>query len=1302
MTSRAFTSSPVPDATSGRAYDGNDAVLLDAVTVRELQDRCRDFGVDADHLVLSAWLLLLHQLADKDELAVQVRDGHGFTHVSRLDPRMPWSAFASRTRDSLSESACTASCGATDDAPVDEVLLHGCTTEFSIGVPHEPARRDRGPHLRVHRCDRGDQGWSLHIATTLRQALAARHLALWQSMIHALIASPGAPLGTVSAIAPPERERIIGCFNDTARAYPADQTIVSLVAALARENPSRIALRDDRVSLSREELLQQACRLARHLVAMGVGKGQVVVLLMERDASMVVATLAVLIAGGVYCPIDPSYPEARVRHYLEDTGASVLLVSGDAARALSHRFVGDGGFAGRVVPADHDSLLALPPTVAADLAVGSSSKPDDPAYIMYTSGTTGKPKGVPVTQRGVVRLVRDTDYVQLDQDTRMLQSGAIGFDAATFEIWGALLNGGELHVIDREALIDRRGFERFVNRHRPNSALITSSLFAMMANEFPEVFLGFRLIVVGGDVVPAKQVQSVRRLCPGLAIVNAYGPTENAVISTAHVVTDDDGLDIPIGGPIANTTTYVFSRHGQLQPIGVPGELFVGGAGIGPGYLNNPEQTAASFVTVAATGNQRLYRTGDIVSWREDGSLHFVGRRDNQIKIRGLRVEIGEIERQLLSIPDIKEAVVLCRKIGAQRDPVLDAHVTAAVALDLIALRRALQAVLPPHMVPAHVDQLDTMPLTPNGKVDRQALSARAAARASKTLQRSCVGASDSNDARTGFVGHVIEELARLLGRTDLRPVDNFLALGGSSLTAALLASRLEAACRRRCATGVILDSNSLADIASALDAAEAITAHEAAGEAPSLATGNSPRPASIGQKQIFIEQSKFPESTAYNLPLEITLRRGSIDEARLRRALQRVIDRHETMRTVFAMEGGALVRRVLPRVEAEIDVIDGSVTATAHASGPDVREDEAAQWIRPFDLGLAPPWRVALLHMPDGTRILCDFHHILVDGTSIAVLLGDWSDAYDALDEGDEDPRAAVPFDRHVEWETRGGGARRIERNKAFWHDVFAGSRPAADLPTDRRRAPMRDWRGDSCRFSLGADLTARVDRCARRLKITPYSVLLCAYALWLATVTGDCRPVVGTAAAGRSMPGSERIAGMFVNTVCLPLDIGPDVHSLSVAEWLGRSARHIRNCLDHQDCPFIWLAETFAPDRGFQRHPLFDSMFTMQNTGMSDRRYFGAPVRWRPEFTRASLFDLNLQIESEDDELSAIWTYSTQLFDRCTLERFAGDWLSIIEQLIRDETRRMSSLLADPAIGLLEGAAPVRASLPLISFAL
>jgi amino acid adenylation domain-containing protein len=1294
MTSSAFTSGSAPDGQDieRESSDGDDALFLDARTVLELKIRCKEFGACADYLVLSTWLLLLHQLADKDELAVRIHDTRTVAHVSRLDPLMPWLVFSSATRDRLLESARAMSGDATDALSMDKVSFQGCTAGYCVGMLPSDMRCGTDPHLWVYRCDRGDDAWSLHVSTTLPGALARQHLVLWRSMIHALIESPEVPVATLSAIQPQERERIIGRFNDTARTYPADQTIVSLFTALARENPAKTALRDEKGSMSREALMQQACKLAHHLSAMGVGKGEGVALLMERDASMVVATLAVLFAGGVYCPIDPSYPEARVRHYLEDTGTRVLLVSGHAAQALSSKLVSDGGFAGRILSADRDSLEGLEPAVPADFAALSSAMPDDPAYIMYTSGTTGRPKGVLVTHRGVVRLVRGTDYVELDEDTRMLQAGAIGFDAATFEIWGALLNGGELHVVDREALLSRHRFASLVTRHRTNSALLTSSLFAMMANESPSVFRNFRLIVVGGDVVPAKQVQSVRRLCPGLTIVNAYGPTENAVISTAHVVTDDDALDIPIGKPIANTTAYVFSRHGQLQPIGVPGELFVGGAGIGPGYLNNPEQTAASFVTVAATGNEKLYRTGDIVSWREDGALHFVGRRDSQIKIRGLRVEIGEIEKHLLSIESIKEAVVLCRKVGSQHDPVLEAYVTGPVELDTAAVRRALLSRIPPHMVPAWVEQIPALPLTPNGKVDRQALSARAVARASAVPAPP--GARIPGDGQDALVETVIHELAGLLGRTDIRHADNFLALGGSSLTAALLASRLEAACGRRCTASGVLNSDSLGHIASMLSESKEIVADGFVGEAASDAA----RLASVAQKQIFVEQSKFPESTAYNLPLEIIVHGVSIDEARLRNALQWVVDRHETMRTVFALEDGHVARRVLPRLEVEIEVIDCDEVDTAHAPSPFAHEGCATRWVKPFDLTSTPPWRVALLHTPEATRILCDFHHILVDGTSIAILLGDWSDAYDAVEASSH----AASFDHYVDWATRGEGARSTQHNQAFWREVFSDWAPSPDLPTDRRRMPMRDWRGGACRFSLGSDLTARVNQSAREFRITPYSLLLSAYALWLASVTGEPRPVVGTAAAGRSMPGSERIAGMFVNTVCLRLDVGLDEQSQTVVEWLTQSARHIRTCLDHQDCSFLWLAETFASNRAFDRHPLFDSMFTMQNTGMSDRRYFGAQVKWRPEYTRASLFDLNLQIEAGDTGLSAIWTYNTQLFDRGTVERFAGHWLSVVEQVVRDGTRRMSSLLADPALTLVDAESQAKPVLPPISFAL
>ncbi|WP_158243020.1 non-ribosomal peptide synthetase [Trinickia soli] len=1297
-----------------RQYD----LEIEADLARELASLSTEIDVSIDHLIFSGWLLLLHQVVDQDEVSVRVRDTRDFVYTSLFNPHVQWQTFAAATSARLIEASRAGNVDAHHSPLGHDVALYGCETGYCIRAPSAEPATSAEPHWWLRASEGGNGVWTLHCMTTSPSTITRRHLDLLQSMMRALTQGRRVPIAAISAISAEERARVIR-FNDTAREYPADRTLIDLVAQWVRKDAARTALGDNDVTLSRGALMQQACNLAQHLITMGVTKGDPVALLMERDASMVVATLAVLIAGGVYCPIDPSYPEARVRYYLEDTRARVLLVSGETGDALSSNMTSDGTFSGCVSRADRRSIGLLSPASVDDLLSRSISLPDDPAYIMYTSGTTGTPKGVLVTHRGVVRLVRGADYVELDEDTRMLQAGAIGFDAATFEIWGALLNGGELHVIDRDALLSPRLFEDFVARRRCNTGLLTSSLFAMMSNESPGVFRHFRSIVVGGDVIPSKQVQSVRRLCPELTVINAYGPTENSVISTAHIVSDEDALDIPIGKPISNTTAYVLSRHRQVQPIGVPGELYVGGAGIGPGYLHKPEQTAASFVTVDGLGGETLYRTGDIVSWRESGVLDFIGRRDHQIKIRGLRVEIGEIERQLLAAAEIEEALVLSRKVGSHGDPTLTAYFKAPVEIDTAVLRDLMRKRLPPHMVPSNFEQLDVMPLTANGKVDRRLLLEHCATRVGPAASNMAT-TLDPNADRHDLTSVVMRELTALLARTDISASANFLALGGSSLTAALLASRLEAQCQRRCMASDILNSDSLEQFASVLGAAPALTGYpfpcatEGRAGWPGAVVGGR-RVASIAQKQIFVEQAKFPQSTAYNLPLEIVVPRGRIDTARLRDALQSVVDRHETMRTSFTTEDGNVVRHVQLHLEADLEVAELEDGAPARAASPDAYREWARRWVRPFDLTSAPLWRFAVVSDGSGTRVFCDFHHIIVDGKSIATLLRDLSDAYGpAVDEADSSivesragskddrPFNDASFDRYIDWMTSGHGAERTARNETFWKAEFGDWSAPSDLPTDYPRAPVRDWRGGAWRFSLGAGLTARVQQFALTHRVTPYSVLLCSYALWLASVTGEAKPTIGTAAAGRSMPGSEHIAGLFVNTVCLRLDVVGHAQTQTVSAWVMRSARKINTCLDHQDYPFLRLVEQYAANRTFDRHPLFDSMFAMQNTGMSEGRFWGSPVAWRPEYTGASLFDLNLQIEIGECEFSAIWTYNAQLFNPDTVERFAEHWLSIVDVMIRNGDRGMSALLADPAVGLEEADPAGTSRLPSISFTL
>ena len=605
-------------------------------------------------------------------------------------------------------------------------------------------------------------------ATDLYEPASIRRmLEHFRVLLEAVAADPGRPIDEYPLTTKAEREVLLHAWNDTATAYPRDASVHELFEAQARQRPDAVALEYGDATLSYGELDARADRLAAYLRSLGVGPETPVGLAMERSAAAIVAMLGILKAGGAYVPLDPEYPAERLEFMLRDTGARIIVSQSTVAATLP------SGEA-RVVCIDSDwPRIADSPETPARARVGG----DGLAYVIYTSGSTGTPKGVPVRHRGIVRLVRDTDYVQVCADDRFAQVSVTSFDAATFEIWGALLNGARVVGVPREVSLSPGDFARFLRERRITTLFLTTALFNQMARHDPAAFAPLRYVLFGGEACDPAAIREVLGSAPPANLLHVYGPTEVTTYSTWHRVTAvaPDAQTVPIGRPIANTTAYVLDAHMQPVPVGVPGELYLGGDGLARGYLNRPELTQKSFVANPfATPGELLYRTGDWVRYRADGAIEFIGRRDGQVKVRGFRIELGEIEAALCRLPRVREAVVLVRE-DRPGDKRVVAYVVPADAdpTSLGDLRAALRHAMPDYMIPAAFVPMASLPLTPNGKVNRAALPAPSVERPAEEA-----AVKPRNVLEDAIAGVWCE----MLGLAQVGIKDNFFDLGGHSL----------------------------------------------------------------------------------------------------------------------------------------------------------------------------------------------------------------------------------------------------------------------------------------------------------------------------------------------------------------------------------------------------------------------------------------------------------------------------------------------------------------------------------------
>jgi amino acid adenylation domain-containing protein len=581
-----------------------------------------------------------------------------------------------------------------------------------------------------------------------------------------------------------EREMLrnwLAQVNRTQQSYPRHRTVPQIFAARAKENPDAIAVVCGPIEVSYRGLAERTNRLASYLCTSGLEPGQLVAMLLPRSTAAIVAMLATLKAGGAYLPISPDIPPERVRRILAESRASVVIAD-EGGAALVQTLLSDLTPSPTLVTADRAGEVQAFEMPQPQLEI-DRSVPGSLAYVMYTSGTTGEPKGVAVEHHSILRLVINTNFIELGPADCILQTGALAFDASTFEIWGALLNGGRLVLPDGETWLGARSFARLVSEHRATVVWLTAGVFNALVTEDVAAFEGLRVVLTGGERLSPQHVSQFCRAHPDLVLINGYGPTENTTFTTTYEVRQWVAGDVPIGRPIANTSVYILDDQRQPVPIGHVGELYAGGDGLARGYLNDPDLTAARFVSHPFEPGQRLYRTGDLARWRVDGTIDFLGRADEQVKIRGFRVEPSEIEGILLRHAAVVQAVVVATA-NADGDHRLTAYYarTAHVAAD--ELRQHLRRFLPDYMIPAAFVELSKLPLTANGKVDRTMLPQPIEVPA-QTATRPLPPVKETEAALLAIWREVLE-------RSDIGPDDNFFDIGGHSMRAVRLAYYLE------------------------------------------------------------------------------------------------------------------------------------------------------------------------------------------------------------------------------------------------------------------------------------------------------------------------------------------------------------------------------------------------------------------------------------------------------------------------------------------------------------------------------
>ncbi|HEV3073508.1 MAG TPA: non-ribosomal peptide synthase/polyketide synthase, partial [Thermoanaerobaculia bacterium] len=1095
------------------------------------------------------------------------------------------------------------------------------------------------------------------------------------------------------------------------RLSPSAARVHELFEWQAARRPAAAAVSGQGRTLTYGELEARANRLARHLRRLGVGPETRVGLCVDRSPEMVVALLGILKAGGAYVPLDPAHPAERLALVLGDSAPTVLLTEerwlerlgagaepGAAAgtepgAAAGAEPAAAGAAAGpRVVCLDREAAAIAAQASAAIAPPVARPADESLAYVLYTSGSTGRPKGVSLPHRAVVNFLRSmAERPGLGADGRPPVVPALTtltFDIAALEIYLPLALGGRIEVVRDEERTDGRRLAALLEAAGVTAMQATPATWRLLVETG---WLGRPGLVAlcGGEALPCELAAAL--LARGVELWNVYGPTETAVWSSVRAVGESELTArgaVSLGRPIANTRFFVVDERLEPVPMGAAGELLIGGDGVARGYWRRPELTAERFVPDASgtgQGGSRLYRTGDLVRHRPDGGLDFLGRIDHQVKLRGFRIEPGEIEAALTGLPGVRQAAVSFA-VAAAGDRRLTAYVAGSPELTATRLRDALRRQLPDYMVPAGFVLLPDLPLTPNGKLDRRALA---------RLEPPPADEAELDPPRTAVEELVAGFWKEVLGEVRPRRGDDFFDLGGHSLLATQLASRLAETLGIELPLTRIFETPTLAGMAAAVEAARGVGGPPQPPIRPVPRDG--PLPLSYAQERLWFLDRLAPGRAVYNMPLALAVH-GPLAAARIDAVLSEVVRRHEALRTRFEEIGGEPAQLVAPPAPLRLPRLD-LAALPAERRGVETLRLAREESRRPFDLRRGPLLRGALLHAagprPDDHALLLDLHHIVSDGWSLGVLVDEIHALYRASLAGSPSPLAELPiqYADYAVWQRRWLGDEEMERQLAYWRQRLAGAPSALDLPSDRPRPAAQSYRGGAAVLRLDPETAERLAAAGRRHGATLFMTLFAGFAALLARASGQDDLVVGSPIANRHHLATERLIGFFVNSLALRLDLAGDPPGETL---LARVRETALAAYAHQDLPFERLVEEVRPERRLSQNPLFQVMCVLQNAprgaaeladlaGLSlSRLDAGAPdakfdlaLSWYEGLPAGTAGTAGTAgAAGAGRALLAHLSYAADLFDPPTAARLLGHLRELLAGLAADPAARLSAL--------------------------
>lgn len=1047
-----------------------------------------------------------------------------------------------------------------------------------------------------------------------------------ESVIEQVVSQSDIKMDSIEVITQQEKNRLLQKENSIQRQYPPDMTLENYFEQIADKYPVNTAVVFNGNKVNYKELNERSNKLAWELKNRGIKEGDCVGLLLERSIEVYSSIIAILKAGGVYVPINEEYPDSRIEYMLKDCNAKLIITHS----SLTHR------------------ICSTIDVLEIDKAELNSNSIENPVnnrtishycYIIYTSGSTGQSKGTLVQHQNVLRVVKDTNYIDIKDEDCLLQLSNYAFDGSVFDIFGALLNGAKLVAVTKEEVLSAEKIAEIIRQENITISFMTTALFNVIVDVNLDSLSAMKKILFGGERVSLAHVKrAFAKLGPG-KLMHVYGPTETAVYATWYSIDSikPEQTTIPIGTALTNTRLYILDEKKQILPLGAVGELYIGGTSVSAGYLNLEEMTKERFLENPWISREKIYRTGDLVKYNYEGEIEFIDRIDSQVKIRGFRIELGEIENEFLKYEQINEATVTAIKDENGNAVGICAYYVSKEHVNEEDLRDNLCKTLPPYMLPGYFIQLDKMPLTANKKIDKGALP--------KPKQETKLNYIPPNTEYEKAIAKVWEEV---LGQSKISINDNFFDLGGHSLNAMNIVSMINKNLNTNLTIKEFFERSSLTELAMYLE-----NSNELKQEALKKAENKQYYMLSSPQKRMFAIWQKDKQSTVYNMPSAFLVE-GSIDVVLLEKVINEIIKRHSALHTIFPVIDGKVYQKLLPQLKVQVQYFDKEYSQQT-------AEELVKDMIQPFDLENGPLVRVSVTGIKKDRQILfIDVHHIISDGVTTGIIVNELAKLFN----GEQLEEVKYHYVDYSEYQNSAESIEKIKKQQQFWINQFSGQLPILSLPQDYKRKPERTYGGGKIVYLIENDISTEIKKYINVNKSTSYIFFSACISMLLMKFSGQDEFIIGSPFTGRTNSDMQRIVGMFVNTIALRTKIDKQC---TVGQYMEACKKQIMDIFENQDYQFDDLLNQIQYTREAGRNPLFDVMLAMQNVDINTLMLGNTKVSGINFDNGTEKFDITFQV-FESDTFKLEVSYNSDVFKRDTVRCMMDYLIEMLNFIIKE----------------------------------